>query len=81
MRAKIYDTDKVTELEKKLSKSPAKPPKFVEHDDALLRLKPHILTLLNEKNYDLREVTKLLKEEGIRTSVREIKKLVETETK
>lgn len=76
MRAKIYETDKVAELERKLAKSPTKPPRHVEHSEALLKLKPHILTLINEKNYDVKEVTKMLKEEGIKTSVREIKNLI-----
>lgn len=76
MRAKIYETDKVAEIEKKLAKSPTKPPRHVAHAEALEKLKPHILTLINEKNYDVKEVTKILKEEGIRTSVREIKTLI-----
>lgn len=79
MRPKNYDTEKIAEIEKKLSRTTAKPPRKMAHEEAIKRLKPHILTLINEKNFDIREVAKLLKEEGIRTSIRELKELLKEE--
>lgn len=76
MKAKTYPTEKVAEVAKALADAPTLPPKFIPHMDALSQLKKHIKELHQKKNYDAREITKFLKESGIKTTLKEVRLLL-----
>lgn len=77
MRAKVYATEKVTEIAKKLADAPAQAPRFLDHEHTLEELSKHIVELYFKKNYDERQIVKMLKENGIRTTLKEVKNLIQ----
>lgn len=77
MKAKTYPTEKVTEIAKKLAQAPALPPREIDHESTLEKLGKEIADLHFKKNYDERTITKMLKENGIKTTLKEVKNLLE----
>jgi len=76
VKAKIYPTEKVSEVAKALSEAPVLPPKYVAHEEAISLLKKHIKELHEKKHYDARDIVKILKENGIRTTLKEVRDLL-----
>ena len=81
VKPKLYPADKVAEVAKTLAEAPALPPKFIPHTDTLAELSKHIKDMHFRKNYDVRQITKLLKENGIKTTIKEVRNLLQIETK
>lgn len=77
MKIKQYATEKIAEVAKLLADAPAQPPRFLDHDHTLEELSKHIVELYFKKNYDERQITKILKENGIRTTLKEVKNLIQ----
>ena len=76
MKSKTYLIEKVAEVVKVLGNAPALPPRFIAHSEVLLELKKHISELHFEKNYDARNITRILKENGIKTTMKEVRTLI-----
>jgi hypothetical protein len=76
VKAKIYPAEKVAEVAKALAEAPALPPKFLPHEEVISQLKKQIKELHQKKNYDAREITRILKEKGIRTTLKEVRSLL-----
>ena len=81
MKPKIYRTDKVAEVIKAIDEAPALAPRFIRHDVALTELSKHIKDLHVKKHYDAHQITKLLKDNGIKTTLREVRALVASPSK
>ncbi len=77
MKTKTYPVEKVGEVAKALAEAPALPPKFKAHDEALAELSKQIKELHQRKNYDVRQIVQLLKQNGIKTTQKEVKVLLE----
>lgn len=78
MRTKQYATEKVAEVAKRLSEAPMQPPKYLDHARAMEELEKTISELFFKKNYDERQITKMLKESGIKTTLKEVKSIVKS---
>lgn len=78
MRAKVYATEKVAEVAKKLAEAPAQAPRFLDHEHTLEELSKHIIELHFKKNYEERQIVKMLKENGIKTTLKEVRQLIKT---
>lgn len=77
MKPKLYPADKVASVAKTLAESPTLPPKFIPHSDTLAELSKHIKDMHFKKNYDVGQIVKILKENGIKTTMKEVKVLLE----
>ncbi len=76
MKPKIYSVEKVNEVAKVLADAPTLAPKFKTHEEVLTELSKQVKELL-KRNYDVRQITELLKENGIKTTLKEVKNLIE----
>lgn len=81
MKPKLYPADKVAEVAKTLAEAPALPPKFIPHSDTLAELSKHIKDMHFRKNYDVRQITQLLKENGIKTTIKEVRNMLHVASK
>ena len=81
MKPKLYPADKVAEVAKTLAEAPALPPKFIPHSDTLAELSKHIKDMHFRKNYDVRQITQLLKENGIKTTIKEVRNMLQVAIK
>ena len=81
MKPKLYPADKVAEVAKTLAEAPALPPKFIPHSDTLAELSKHIKDMHFRKNYDVRQITQLLKENGIKTTIKEVQNMLQVASK
>jgi hypothetical protein len=81
VKPKNYPTEKVAAVAKTLAEAPALPPRFIPHADTIAELSKHIKELHFRKNYDARQIVKLLKENGIKTTLKEVRSLIENATK
>lgn len=81
MKPKLYPADKVAEVAKTLAEAPALPPKFIPHSDTLAELSKHIKDMHFRKNYDVRQITQLLKENGIKTTIKEVRNMLQVASK
>lgn len=77
MKPKLYPAEKVAEVAKTLAEAPALPPKFIPHSDTLAELSKHIKDMHFRKNYDARQIAHFLKENGIRTTIKEVRNLLQ----
>lgn len=80
MRPKTYPVDKVTEVAKTLEGLPARPPKKIGHEEALTQLSKLIHELHDTKNYDAREIVQVLKQNGLKVTLKEVKNLLQKHT-
>ncbi|KXB17359.1 hypothetical protein ADT30_00015 (plasmid) [Xylella fastidiosa] len=78
---KIYPTEKVSELAKKLAESPALPLQFISHSETIAKLSKHIRDMHFIKNYDARQITKMISENGIKITLKEIKSILQNKEK
>lgn len=76
MKPKTYPVEKIEQVAKALAEAPALPPKYKEHKETLAELKEKIKELHKEKNYDVRQITQLLKQNGIKTTLKEVRSLI-----
>ena len=81
MKPKLYPADKVAEVAKTLAEASALPPKFIPHSDTLAELSKHIKDMHFRKNYDVRQITQLLKENGIKTTIKEVRNMLQVASK
>ena len=81
MKPKTYPAGKVAEVAKILADAPVLPPRFIPHSKTLAELTIHIKNLHFKKNYDVRQIAKLLKENGIKITIKEVRFLIEKMTK
>ena len=81
MKPKPHPAHKVTELATTLAEAPALPPKFIPHSDTLAELSKHIKDMHFRKNYDVRQITQLLKENGIKTTIKEVRNMLQVASK
>lgn len=81
MKPKTYPAEKVAEVAKTLADAPALPPRYIPHSETLAVLTKHIKDLHFKKNYDARQITQLLKENGIKTTIKEVRFLIEGTTR
>ena len=77
LKAKTYPVEKIGVVAKALAEAPTLPPKFKGHNEALADLTKQIKELHDKKNYDIRQLTQLLKQNGIKTTQKEVKELLE----
>lgn len=77
LKAKTYPVEKIGVVAKALAEAPTLPPKFKGHNEALADLAKQIKELHDKKNYDIRQLTQLLKQNGIKTTQKEVKELLE----
>lgn len=81
MKPKLYPADKVAEVAKTLAETPALPPKFIPHSETLAELSKHIKDMHFRKNYDARQIAQFLKENGIKTTIKEVKNMLQFPSK
>ena len=77
MKPKLYPAEKVAEIAKTLADAPPLPPKFIPHSDTLAELAKHIRDMHFRKNYDARQIAQMLKENGIRTTIKEVRNVLQ----
>lgn len=77
MKTKTYAAEKVEQVAQALADAPALAPKFITHDDTINELSKHIKELHFKKNYDARQIVQLLKQNGIKTTLKEVRELLE----
>lgn len=80
VKPKIYATEKVAKAVKALVEAPALPPRFLPHDQTISELAKHIRDLHFKKNYEARQIVSLLRENGIKTTLKEVKNLLKENT-
>jgi len=73
---KVYPYEKLEEISKLLDKAPTLLPAFIDHESLLNKIKPQIIDLHFNKHYNAKNITKFLKQNGIKTSVREVNELL-----
>jgi len=78
MRSKTYATEIVNKAVKKLADAPALEPRYIDHVHALETLSKEILDLYTKKNYDIKQIVAMLKESGIKTTMKEVKTLIQS---
>lgn len=78
---KLYPTEKVSELAKTLAESPALPLKFISHSETIVKLSKHIKDMHFIKNYDARQIAKMINEKGIKITLKEVKNILQTKEK
>ena len=81
MKPKLYPAEKVAEIAKTLADAPPLPPKFIPHSDTLAELAKHIKDMHFRKNYDARQIAQILKENGIRTTIKEVRNMLQVASK
>lgn len=81
MKPKTYPAEKVAEVAKVLADAPALAPRYIPHSDTLAELKKHIKDLHYKKNYDARQIAQLLKQNGIKTTIKEVRILITNDAK
>ena len=81
MKPKLYPAEKVAEIAKTLADAPPLPPKFIPHSDTLAELAKHIKDMHFRKNYDARQIAQILKENGIRTTIKEVRNMLQVSSK
>ena len=77
VKPKKYPFEQVEKLAKTLAEAPALTPRFIQHEDTLEELSKQIRDLHFKKNYEAKQIALLLKENGIKTTIKEIKNLLE----
>ena len=81
MKPKLYPAEKVAEIAKTLADAPPLPPKFIPHSDTLAELAKHIKDMHFRKNYDARQIAQHLKENGIKTTIKEVRNMLQVASK
>lgn len=81
VKPKLYPAEKVADIAKTLADVPALPPKFIPHSDTLAELSRHIKDMHFRKNYDARQIAQILKEHGIRTTIKEVRSILQNSGK
>jgi len=77
VKPKQYPAEKVAEIAKTLAEVPTLPPKFIPHSDTLAELSKHIKDMHFRKNYDARQIAQILKENGIKTTIKEVRNVLQ----
>jgi hypothetical protein len=73
---KIYPAEVIKTLGEHIENAPAREPSYFTHEEALQKLKGQIRDLYLKKNYEPREVAKLLKDGGMKITLREVTELL-----
>ncbi|MCD8459776.1 hypothetical protein LPH44_11935 (plasmid) [Xylella taiwanensis] len=81
MNSKLYPTDKVSEVAKMLAEAPTLPLKFIPYSDTIAKLSKHIKDMHFLKNYDARQIAKMINEQGIKITLKEVKSILEVKEK
>ncbi len=77
MKAKIYPVEVLNAATKTLNDAPALAPKYKSHEEVLSELSKQVKELHIKKNYDARQITQLLKDNGIKATLKEVKIMLE----
>jgi hypothetical protein len=77
MQPKNFPIERVETIASEIAAAPALPPKRLTQDQVLRRLAKVIKTLHDKKNYSPAEIVTLLKKTGVKTTVREVKNIIE----
>nr|WP_238842261.1 hypothetical protein [Xylella fastidiosa] len=81
LKLKLYSTEKVSGVVKELAEAPALPLKFISHSETIAKLSKHIKDMHYIKNYDARDIAKMISEKGIKIKLKEIKCILQTKEK
>jgi hypothetical protein len=73
---KTYSSSLLETLENHIENAPPKAPKYLTHDELLQALKGKVRLLYEEKNYDVVDIVRLLKEGGFQVTQRDVKGLL-----
>lgn len=76
MKSKGVTQEKVDQLKAALSELPTQKKIVVGQDEALRLLSKNIRDLYLNKNYEIREIVTVLKENGLTVTQREVKKIL-----
>ncbi|WP_081089849.1 hypothetical protein [Xylella fastidiosa] len=80
-KLKLYSTEKVSGVVKELAEAPALPLKFISHSETIEKLSKHIKDMHYIKNYDARDIAKIISEKGIKIKLKEVKCILQTKEK
>jgi hypothetical protein len=72
MKQKTYSVDKIDDVVKALSIAPPLPPLYVTQDAALKKLSKQIKDLHFKKNYDAHQIVKIIKENGLQITIKQV---------
>ncbi|RWA37083.1 hypothetical protein [Xylella fastidiosa] len=78
---KLYPTEKVSELAKTLAEAPVLPLKFIPHSETIAKLSKHIRDMHFLKNYDARQITKMISDNGVKITLKEVKNILQNKEK
>ncbi|WP_230873211.1 hypothetical protein [Xylella fastidiosa] len=81
LKLKLYSTEKVSGVVKELAEAPALPLKFISHSETIEKLSKHIKDMHYIKNYDARDIAKIISEKGIKIKLKEVKCILQTKEK
>ncbi|WP_082355524.1 hypothetical protein [Xylella fastidiosa] len=81
LKLKLYSTEKVSKALKELAEAPALPLKFISHSETIAKLSKHIRDMHYIKNYDARDIAKMISEKGIKIKLKEVKCILQTKEK
>ena len=73
---KTYPADVIKTLEKHIEDAPIREPNYFTHDEAMQMLKGRIRDLYLKKNYEPRQIIQLLKEGGMKITLREVNEVL-----
>ena len=76
MKPKIYSVGVVASAAEALAKAPPLPPTHIAHDQAMAELTAVIRQLHTERHYEPREIAQMLRENGIKATIKEIRNII-----
>jgi cupin superfamily acireductone dioxygenase involved in methionine salvage len=76
MQPKTYRIEKIENVAKAMASAPPLPKKTVTQEQVLKNLSAEIKKLHFEKNYEPNDIVELMKNNGIKVSVKEIKNII-----
>ncbi len=79
VRERKYEIEILPKLLSALKAAPALPPKFVSQTEIVTEVAPVIRELHGEKNYDAKQIHELLKTNGLKITLRDVKNVLFTQ--
>ena len=81
IHSKNYSIEKVETVVSEIQSAPSLPAKILNQEQVLKKLTKEIRVLHTKKNYSASNIVALLKEKGIKVTVREVKNILDKTTK
>ena len=78
---KRYPIEKLAEVQNAIKEAPAKEAKFIGHTQALNKMQAQIRTLYIKKNYTEADIANLLRKNGIKITISEVKNMLSNKPK